>query len=154
MREGGAAATAWWVWVAVAWWMREGHCVGLSKGFWESGVLWHVRLILLEGIAEARQHRMLGVELTIPRYQHWGQHWRERKKNNQIATIDLTKFLKMGDRPPDGNMELLQTKCISILIFTLTMQLLENCETAVVTSNAGTLPRNFGISLTPGDFYY
>lgn len=50
----------------------------------------------------------------------------------------------MGDGPPDGNMELLQTKCISILIFTLTVQLLENCETAVVTSNAGTLPRNFG----------
>lgn len=82
MREGGAAAaTPRRVWVAVSRRLGEigrhcvgGHCVGLSKGFWEGGILRHVRLILLKRIAETRQHRVLGVELAVPRYQHRGQH--------------------------------------------------------------------------------
>lgn len=50
MREGGAAAAASWR-ARVAVYRRGGksggHCVDLSKGFWEGGILRHVRLILL-----------------------------------------------------------------------------------------------------------
>lgn len=74
--SGAAAAASRRVWVAVPRRMGEGHCVGLSEGFWEGGILRHVRLVLLKRIAEAGQHRMLGVELAVSRYQHRGQHWR------------------------------------------------------------------------------
>lgn len=82
LREGGAAAaTSRRVWVTVDRWAGEGggHWVGLSKGLREGGILWHVRLVLLQGVAEARQHRVLGVELAVPRYQHRGQHWGGRE---------------------------------------------------------------------------
>ena len=83
MREGGAAPTAWRAGVAVHW--RGGgeglrQRVGLGEGFWEGGVLRHVRLRLVQGVAEARQHAVLGVELAVPRHQHRGQHWEEREK--------------------------------------------------------------------------
>ena len=74
LREGVAAAAPRGVRVAVGRRLRESHRVGLSKGLWEGGILGHVRLILLERIAEARQHRVLGVELAVPRYQHRRQH--------------------------------------------------------------------------------
>ena len=78
MREGGAAAAPGRAGVAVPRRVRgEGHGVGLSEGLREGGVLRHVRLmrlILLERVTEARQHRMLGIELAVPRYQHWRQH--------------------------------------------------------------------------------
>lgn len=77
MREGDAAAAAsWGVGVAVRRRVGEGggQRVGLREGFWEGGVLGHVRLVLLQRVAEARQHGVLGVELAVPRYQHRGQH--------------------------------------------------------------------------------
>lgn len=77
MREGGtAAAASRGVGVAVRWRVGEGggQRVGLREGFWEGGVLGHVRLVLLQRVAEARQHGVLGVELAVPRYQHRGQH--------------------------------------------------------------------------------
>lgn len=66
MREGATAATSWR--------MRKRHCVSLSKGLWEGGVLGHVRLILLQRMAKARQHCMLGIELAVPWYQNRRQH--------------------------------------------------------------------------------
>ena len=45
-----------------------------GEGLGEGGVLGHVRLVLLQRVAEARQHGVLGVELAVPRHQHRGQH--------------------------------------------------------------------------------
>lgn len=76
MREGDAAAASRGVGVAVPRRVGEGggQRAGLREGFWEGGVLGHVWLVLLQGVAEARQHGVLGVELAVPRYQHRGQH--------------------------------------------------------------------------------
>lgn len=78
MREGGAAAAPRAVGVTVSGRVGEGggHGVGLREGLWEGGVLRHVRLVLLQRVAEARQHRVLGIELAVPRYQHRRQHCR------------------------------------------------------------------------------
>lgn len=77
--------------------MREsgGHGVGLRKGFWEGGILRHVWLVLLQRVAEARQHRMLGVELAVPRYQHGGQNWGRvmKKMSNQNLIYFKINFL-------------------------------------------------------------
>lgn len=76
MWEGDAAAAAWGVGVAVPRRVGEGggQGVGLREGLGKGGVLGHVRLVLLQGVAEARQHGVLGVELAVPRYQNRGQH--------------------------------------------------------------------------------
>lgn len=74
--EGDAAAASWGVGVAVPRRVGEGsgQRVGLREGLGEGGILGHVRLVLLQRVAEARQHGVLGVELAVPRYQHRGQH--------------------------------------------------------------------------------
>lgn len=82
MREGGVAATPGRVGVAVSRRVGERHRVGLREGFGEGGVLGHVRLVLLQRVAEARQHRMLCVELAVSWYQHRGQHWGHRNTVN------------------------------------------------------------------------
>lgn len=76
MREGDAAAAPGGVGVAVPRRVGEGgrQRVGLRERLREGGVLGHVRLVLLQRVAEAGQHGVLGVELAVPRYQHRGQH--------------------------------------------------------------------------------
>lgn len=47
--------------------------VRLLEGLWEGGVERHVRLVVGE-VAELYQQAVLGIELTVPRYQDWREH--------------------------------------------------------------------------------